>query len=723
MSMLPVIPQQQGVQPTQPVQEQRPPIDRQALGFKLNAELAEAQKARSAYELRWLEDLRQYKGTYSPSIRKRLKENQRSQVFYRYTTAKTNTMIARLMDLLFPQRSKNWAINATPDPSIPQDMLAQDMAEEINAAMQAILMPLMQQMAAQNIIPDELAIQKLTADAYQQAIAQIDTPENRQRVATERAQRMETLIDDQLKESNANGMRRPAWAQNCRSVVHDACVYGMGILKGPLVEKVQLKRFVSQRDFSGQTFWREEIHAEELRPYHEAVSIWDVFPDPDARTPEDLRYVWQCHLMSDKDVKELRTFPGFDRAAIEKHLRDHDEGDASLESWEAQLRNLDEDSTGTPTLVKRYRVWERWGFLTGKELADAGADISSDRYTEVYSSNVWMIGDNTVIKAMVNPLEGVDIPYYWYPYERDDSTFWPEGIPSLLRHPQSAINAAVRAMQDNAAVSATPILAFNMQALSAQDAADVNAAMSRKMFRFDRAGLNMSQAFQAVVVPSNINENMALQTFWNNVGDEISTPRFNAGDGNVAGAGKTASGLSMLMGASNILLKDHIKLFDDCVVGPFIRAMYRWNMQWSGREDCKGDFEIVASGSQSLIAKEVRAQQIPLILSYLADPSLAVHINKRGLLEVALEQTDLPVERILFTEEEADRHQLEQQQMAAQANVKALTQQLQAQGMTPEQINQQILILLAQLQGQAPVPEQALPPSQPQQPQPGGPDA
>lgn len=682
------------------VEGQREPVDKQALGNKLAQELGEAMSARTLYEQRWLADLRQYKGVYDPSIMTCMKHDKRSTVYYRLTTQKVNTMVARLMDLLFPQRTKNWSIAPTPDPNLPQDVLVEDMQDEIAQAMMAILQPQIQQMKSQGIVPDQLAAQKISEQAYTQAVEQLYTPENIQRVASTRAKRMETLIDDSLKECNANGQRRPSWAQNCRSVVHDCCLYGMGVLKGPLVEQVSVKRFQCSKNENGILSWKESVFSTDLRPYHEAVSIWDIFPDPDARDPSEMRYVWQCHMMTDKDVIALKSFPGFDAAEITRYLKDAPDGDANLSSWESQLRNLDSEANGSTKLMKRYRVWERWGFLTGKELREAGADIPEDRDTRVYSSNVWMIGDSTIIKAMVNPLEGVDIPYYWYPYSRDDSTFWPEGIASLLRSPQAGINAAVRAMQDNAALASRPFLAFNMQALSADDAAHLSDAMARGMLRFDGAGITLPQAFQAVTIPSCISENLTQQQFWSNAADEISTPRFNAGDGNVSGAGKTASGLSMLMGASNILLKDHIKIFDDNVIAPFIRAMYRWLMQWSPREDCKGDFEVVASGSQSLIAKEVRAQQVPGIMQWLGIPAFQPHINTRGLLEVAFEQTDLPVERILYSPEEAERNQRDQEMANAQANVQALMQELQKQGLPPEEIQKQLFMLLAQLTSQ-----------------------
>ena len=257
------------------------------------------------------------------------------------------------------------------------------------------------------------------------------------------------------------------------------------------------------------------------------------------------------------------------------------------------------------------------------------------------------------------------------------------------------MNAAVRAMQDNAAASSGPMIGVNMAALAPGE--DPTAIQANRIVLFDKPGLNISDAFQVATIPSCIEHNLTLSNFWSNAGDEISTPRFQAGDGNVSGAGKTASGLSMLMGAANILLKDHIKDFDDCVVTPFIRAMFRWNMQWNEDESIKGDYEVVASGSQSLIAKEVRAQQIPMLISWLSIPGFADRIKEEKLLEVALEQTDLPVERILRSDEEAQQYRQARASMQAQAQVQALAAQLEQQGMAPEEINRQMLLLMAQL--------------------------
>lgn len=679
----------------QPV-DNGPRLDPQALAWRLKEEFETAAAARKMPELRWLDDLRQYRGIYDAATMRRLSKRKRSRVFYRMTTTKVNTMVARLMDLLFPQRLKNWSVEPTPDPMLPDDILMQELGPEIEPKAMAMVQQQVQQLAMQNIVPDQLAMQKMLEEAMQMALQEANTPQARVRIAKDRAAAMERVIDDQLKECNANGQRRPSWQQNCREVVKSSCLYGMGILKGPLVEKVATKRFVAIKDEYGQTSWNEEIFSIDYRPYHEAVSIWDVFPDPGARDPSELRFVWQTHVMTDKDVMDLANFPGFDGEIILKYLHENLDGDANLTDWETQVRQLNDDNDSSGAQLKnRFRVYERWGFLSGHDLAAAGANIGEDDYEQVYSSNIWMIGDR-IIKAYVNPLDGIDIPYYFYPYQKDDTSFWPEGIAYALRTPQAGINAAVRAMQDNAGASSGPIYAINTAYLSEDD--DPTEMQANRIFLFDKQGLAINQMFQAIAVPSCIEHNLTLSQFWQNGADEVSTPRFNSGDGNVKGAGETASGLSMLMGAANILLKDHIKDFDDCIVAPFIRAMFRWNMKWNERDDIKGDFEVVASGSQSLIAKEVRQQQVPALIQYMAIPQFAPYIRADKLLEVALEQTDLPAERILRSDEEAQQYRMEEQAMQAQANVQALVQELERQGLTPEQIQQQMLMVLGQMQ-------------------------
>lgn len=163
----------------------RPPLDTGALAVQLRAEYDEAERARGMVNLRWLEDLRQYRGMYAPEVLARLKKTKRAKVYYRMTTAKINTMTARLMDLLFPQRVKNWAIEPTPDPMLPDDVVMQDMQDEISAAAEQIMGQTMQGLQAQNTVPDMWAAQNLMAEAFQQAFQQVDTTGAGRRLAAQ----------------------------------------------------------------------------------------------------------------------------------------------------------------------------------------------------------------------------------------------------------------------------------------------------------------------------------------------------------------------------------------------------------------------------------------------------------------------------------------------------------------------------------------------------------
>ncbi len=139
-------------------QQDTSPVNSGVLASRLHAELADAINSRRMVEDRWMQDLRQYRGQYEPDVLKRLEKYKRSKVYYRLTTQKVNTMVARLMDLLFAQKTKNWSIEPTPDPVLPDDVIMAEMQDELAAGVQEIMAQRMAELQAQNIIPDILAV-------------------------------------------------------------------------------------------------------------------------------------------------------------------------------------------------------------------------------------------------------------------------------------------------------------------------------------------------------------------------------------------------------------------------------------------------------------------------------------------------------------------------------------------------------------------------------------
>ncbi|MCK5117920.1 MAG: hypothetical protein KAR44_15095, partial [Candidatus Aegiribacteria sp.] len=207
-------------------------------------------------------------------------------------------------------------------------------------------------------------------------------------------------------------------------------------------------------------------------------------------------------------------------------------------------------------------------------------------------------------------------PYHFYYYDKDDTSLWGEGIPTIMRDAQKLFNASVRAMLDNAAISAGPIIEANTDLLDPSE--DPRDIYPFRVYLRDGMGMEASAAaIRVTTLPSYTNEFMAMINFFMTAADEVTAiPRYMYGEtSNIGGAGKTASGLSMLMGAANVTLKDQVKNFDDGITKPFIKALYFWNMEFNTKEYIKGDFSVQSRGSTSLIAREVRQESLNQFLA------------------------------------------------------------------------------------------------------------
>jgi hypothetical protein len=156
--------------------------------------------------------------------------------------------------------------------------------------------------------------------------------------------------------------------------------------------------------------------------------------------------------------------------------------------------------------------------------------------------------------------------------------------------------------------------------------------------------------------------------FFLNAADEVtSVPRYLHGDNtNVGGAGRTAAGLSMLIGQANITLKDQIKYFDDGITSPFIKALYYWNMDFNPKQNIKGDFEIVAEGSTSLVAKEVQAEHLNQFLALTSNDVDLQYINRDVALRQVAKAMDLDELNLIKSPEQVQSEQMARAQQMEQ---------------------------------------------------------
>jgi hypothetical protein len=605
-----------------------------SLGRELRVEFDGVVALRRQYDAAWVDALRQYKGIYPPEVMARLaahdtNDGQKSKIFLRMTKVKCDAIQARLMDLLFPANgSTNWDISPTPVPNVRE--------EAVQAGLAAF--------ALSGGNPDEL-----------------DEEVFRRDIAQETCRAMARTMRDQLAETP----KRQSYRKTCDSMIAHAVRYGTGVLKGPLVEKRTRMGYASK---DGK--WALQQIDDGLWPFFEFVPIWSIFPDMAATNKQELRFVWQEHVMTDKDLQDLVRFPKFKPEVILKYMAEHPEGDAERRDYELAVRQLSDDVTA-PDLKGRFRVLERWGFLSGRQLAEAGVDVPEDQLSHVFSSNVWLLGSR-VVKAVINPLQGCDFPFYFYHFSKDESSFFGEGAPKLMDDCQAGINASVRMLVDNAALSSGPIIGLNQRALS--EGQDGTKLYPWKIFLFDEVA-DMDQLMKTWNLQSNSKDLITILELFQAFADELTTPRYMYGDQNVGGAGKTASGLSMLMGAANIAIKSLVKAFDDDVTIPFISALYHWNMQWSKDVAIKGDYNVVAMGSTNLVAKELRAQQHQILLGVTSAPRFEGMTDDKKWLAHVMRDSEMP-EDIVRSDEQYRAWKQEQLNMQAKAQADALLQSL-----------------------------------------------
>lgn len=616
-----------------------------ALGVKLLFEFAQAENDRRETEQRWLQDLRQYRGQYDPEVLAKIGPN-RSKAFVRKTRVKVKTVDSRCMDLLFPANSmRNWDVQPSPIPSITPEQRKQIVAL-LTQAMQP--QPVEGQPPAPPVTPSKKDIDKAVKQMVKTA-----------------ADEMVKTIDDQLQEAK--------YKEAARQVIHSGNLYGTGILKAPLVERKVRQRFIHQ---GGKWVMRNETF---VTPFVDYVPIWRFFPDMTATDIENCRYVYERHLMTKTALLRLAEKKSFNGVKIKEYVDSNPDGQIKPRYYDTELKAIGERQATNDNKSGQYEVLERWGWLDAKSLVSVGVTVPGDRMHETFFSNVWLLPNGEVIKAVLQPINGVTWPYHLYYFDKDETSIFAEGLAAIMRDDQVMLNAGTRMMIDNAAITAGPQIEVNMRLLAKNEKAD-------EMFPFKiwpRTGEDPgSPAIRVLEMPSHMAELQSIVGMFENNADEVTAiPRYMSGENATSGAAGTASGMSMLMGAASIVMKDLITAFDDGITKPFISALYRWNMQFNKNDACKGDFNVVASGASSMVAKEVRAQQLDQFAAMSANPMDAPYIKRDKLLRQRAEAHDLV--DVVKTEEE----------VAEEQNNPANTQAMQVQ-----QLTQQLQVAL--LQGQ-----------------------
>ena len=267
-----------------------------------------------------------------------------------------------------------------------------------------------------------------------------------------------------------------------------------------------------------------------------------------------------------------------------------------------------------------------------------------------------------VIRLVINPFVPKRIPYVASPYEINPYSFFGVGLAENMDDTQTLMNGFMRLAVDNAILSGNLLIEVDETNLAPGQDLTVYPG---KIFR--RQGGAPGQAIFGTKFPNVSSENMMLFDKARVLSDESSgLPSYSYGQTGVQGTGRTASGISMLMGAASNAIRTVIKNMDDYMLRPMGEALFAFNMQFDFDPEIRGDLEVRARGTESFMKNEVRSQRLISFLQIASSPVLAPFAKFPYIMREIAATMDLDVDKVTNNPEEAFRQALLLQQMQQQ---------------------------------------------------------
>jgi hypothetical protein len=607
-----------------------------------------AENARDLDEQRWLAAYHNYRGLYGKNIR--FRESEKSRVFVKVTKTKVLAAFGQLVDVVFGANKFPIGISETKVPEGTSEHAHIEPGLETSAPPEdegqasvvdnpydigyegdgRVLKPgaTFATGKFEDIKLDKLAEEKEMLKEGPSPDPQVLEISPAQKAA----RRMEKIIHDQIEESNG--------ASEIRNSLFESALFGTGIVKGPFNFNKTLHRW-TKGDGNNRTYSPVDVRVPRL----EFVSIWDFFPDPNATNIDEAEYVFHRHRMNRTQLRSLGKMPYFDKEAIRECLQ---LGPNYVEKdYEQELKD---DNRNDEYGSQQFEVLEYWGVMDAEYCRQVGMEIDEDiDDLDEVQINAWLCGGK-MLRAVVNPFTPFRIPYHAFSYEKNPYSFFGIGVAENMDDSQKIMNGHARMAIDNLALSGSVVFDVDETALVGGQSMEIYPG---KVFR-RQAGVP-GTAINGLKFPNTTNENMQMFDKFRQLADEqTGIPSYSHGQTGVQSMTRTASGMSMLLGAASLNIKTVIKNLDDFLLKPLGEAYFQWNMQFlESKLGTEGDLEVKATGTNSLMQKEVRSQRLTMFLQTAANPAVAPFIKMNKLISELAYSLDLDPDELMNDPEEA----------------------------------------------------------------------
>lgn len=568
-----------------------------------------------------LEALYARRGEYPADKLQQIREQGHPAIYMMLASVKMRQAESLIRDVMIGAGTeKPWTITPEPVAELPPF--------EINQIHQAVTTEV-QQAIQQGFEPDMQAIRDRLQSAKDELVNSLHE------AAVAHAERMEDKMETQLDEGGFN--------EALDEWITDLTTFKTAFICGPIVRN------------KAKLTWgpdNQPVVTTALSLEWERVSPFDMYPAPWAKSLKDKTPLIRKHKLSRENLTELIGVEGYSEDGIRAVLDVY--GIGGLSDWlsvDSQVARAEGKLTlSSTTHTNLIDALQYWGTVSGQMLRDWGMTaVEVPDVAKEYQVEAWVIGPY-VIKAVLNDDPLARRPVYGNSYERIPGSVWGHSVYDLMRDCQDMCNAAARSLAANLGISSGPQVAINVTRLPQGE--QVTQMFPWKVWQFEADPMGGTQPpIQFFQPSSNAAELMGVYEKFSSLADEYTgIPKYMTGTEGTPGAGRTASGLSMMIGNASKIIKQVVGSIDQHLLTPLLERLYYYNMRYGDDPDLKGSIGIQARGAMSLTTKEsaqVRRNEFLQATMNPIDTQIMGLQGRAEVLRAAASTLDLNVDKVV----------------------------------------------------------------------------
>lgn len=598
---------------------------------------------------RLLIGLRAFNGQYDLSKLQEIRKMGGSEIYARLTAQKCRAASSLLRDIYLSQ-DRPWAVRPTSDPEIPDEI-----KNNINQLMQSEAQMVQQHLGRP---PDP-------SDLQSRKNALLDSAADAaKKNASQQARDSEDKIEDIL--------RQGGFYHALAEFLVDLPVFPFACIKGPVVKIVPE---VVWPKGGGMPSVQQKPRLTWCR-----VSPFDMWWTPGVADIENADVIEKLNVTR-AELNDLLDLPGYNQEEIRAVLDEYGRG-GLYDNWDTTdaersvLENRENPAWNRSAMIS---MMEFNGNVQGRLLQDYGLAVPDE--LRDYSVQIWLIGSH-VIKAHLSPSPRKRHPYFMTSFEKVPGTPVGNGLTDLLQDMQESANATLRALVNNLSISSGPQVVINDDRLAPEENGEEMFPWKRWHVRNDPVANNAQQPISFFMPTSNAQQLISSYQEFVSIADDVSAiPKYVGGQSGSGGAGRTASGLAMLMGNASKILQSVSANIDRDVMEPSLIQLADIIMLTDTSGLLTGEEKITVQGVNVAIQRETLRQRQIEFLQATINPTDQHIIGLKGraaILRSVASTIGMDGEEIVPPEEAIEK--MEQQQQAQAAGGGAPIQQKVEEG-------------------------------------------